>query len=86
MIRFDTNNYEFNKSSDIGVYIIHGFSNTTYEVKELAEFLGNQGYHTIANNLPGHGTTSEECNRVRYQMWLEHVTQDLANLISVSKN
>ena len=29
MIRFDTNNYEFNKSSDIGIYIIHGFSNTT---------------------------------------------------------
>ena len=85
MIRFDTNNYEFNKSSDIGVYIIHGFSNTTYEVKELAEFLGNQGFHTIANNLPGHGTTPEECNRVRYQMWLEHVTQDLANLISGSK-
>ena len=85
MIRFDTNNYEFNKSSDIGIYIIHGFSNTTYEVKELAEFLGNQGFHTIANNLPGHGTTPKECNRVRYQMWLEHVTQDLANLISVSK-
>ena len=39
MIRFDPNNYEFNKSSDIGVYIIHGVSNTTYEVKELAEFL-----------------------------------------------
>ena len=85
MIRFDPNNYEFNKSSDIGVYIIHGFSNTTYEVKELAEFLGKKGFHTIANNLPGHGTTPEECNRVTYQMWLEHVKQELANLISVSK-
>ena len=41
MIRFDTNNYEFNKSSEIGIYIIHGFSNTTYEVKELAHFLGD---------------------------------------------
>ena len=85
MIRIDPNNYEFNKSSDIGIYIIHGFSNTTYEVKELAEFLGKKGFHTIANNLPGHGTTPEECNRVKYQMWLEHVKQELANLISVSK-
>ncbi len=85
MIRFDTNNYEFNKSSEIGIYIIHGFSNTTYEVKELAQFLGDKGFHTIANNLPGHGTTAEECNRIKYQMWLEHVTQDLANLISMSK-
>lgn len=85
MIRFDTNNYEFNKLSPIGIYIIHGFSNTTYEVKELARYLGDKGFHTIANNLPGHGTTAEECNRVKYHMWLEHVTQDIANLISVSK-
>ena len=85
MIRFDTNNYEYNKSSSVGIYIIHGFSNTTYEVKELAKFLGDQGFHTIANNLPGHGTTVEECNRVKYQMWIEHVVQDIANLISISE-
>ena len=44
MIRFDTNNYEYNKSSPIGVYIIHGFSNTTYEVKEIAKFLETKGF------------------------------------------
>ena len=60
--RIDTNDYEFNKEAQYGCYIIHGFSSTTYEVKELAEFLGNKGYHTIAKNLPGHGTTVEECN------------------------
>jgi len=85
MIRFDPNNYEFNKFSSIGVYIIHGFTNTTYEVKELAKFLGDKGFHTVANNLPGHGTTAEECNRVKHQIWIEHVTQDIANLISISK-
>ena len=31
--RFDPNNYEFNKNSKNGIYIIHGFSSTTYEVK-----------------------------------------------------
>ena len=50
MIRFDTNNYEYNKSSPIGVYIIHGFSNTTYANKEIAKFR-DKGFHTIANNL-----------------------------------
>ena len=39
LFRFDKNNYEFNASSKLGVYIIHGFSSTTYEVKDLAEFL-----------------------------------------------
>ena len=82
--KFDPNNYEFNKKSKNGVYIIHGFSSTTYEVKKLAEFLGNHGYHTIANNLPGHGTTIDECNRVRYTHWLDHVKKDIAELSSES--
>ena len=37
--RFDSNNYEFNHNSKIGVYLIHGFSSSTYEMKLLAEFL-----------------------------------------------
>ena len=65
--KFDRNNYEFNKESPIGVYLIHGFSNTTYEVKQLADFLAKNNFHVIANNLPGHGTSVEECNRVKYK-------------------
>jgi len=83
--RFDQNNYEFNKESPFGVYIIHGFSNTTYEVKELAEFLGKNGFHTIATNLPGHGTTIEECNRVKYTDWINHAKKEVAELASKSE-
>jgi len=83
--RFDKNNYEYNKKSQLGVYIIHGFSNTTYEVKALAKFLGENGFHTIANNLPGHGTTIEECNRVKYTDWITHIKKDIAILASESK-
>ena len=83
--RFDKNNYEFNKSSPLGVYLIHGFSNTTYEVKQLAEFLANNGFHVIANNLPGHGTNIDECNKVKYKDWIDKVTQDVAQLASVSE-
>ena len=67
--RFDTNNYEFNHNSELGVYIIHGFSNTTYETKELALFLSENGFHTVTNNLPGHGVTPEDCNKIKYQDW-----------------
>jgi len=83
--RFDTNNYEFNTGGSIGVYLIHGFSNTTYEIKELAEFLANNGFHTIANNLPGHGTNINECNKVKYKDWIDKVTQDVAMLASTSE-
>jgi|TARA_B100001964_G_C14171520_1_gene571695 carboxylesterase len=83
--RFDSNDYEFNKTSPLGVYLIHGFTNTTYEIKELAEFLGNHGYHAIAKNLPGHGTDIQECNKVKYTDWLDQVKQDVAKLATESK-
>ena len=69
--KLDSNNYEFNHNSKIGVYLIHGFSSSTYEVKLLAEFLASKQIHVVANNLPGHGTTINDCNRVKYQDWLD---------------
>ena len=81
---FDTNNYEFNSTSNKGVYLLHGFSSTTYEVRELAEFLGSHGYHTVANNLPGHGTTVEDCNKIKYDDWLYFIKEDIAKLASTS--
>ena len=69
--RFDENNYKFNTESKNGIYLIHGFTNTTYELKMLAEYLSQKGYHSVANNLPGHGTTVAECNKTKYTDWLE---------------
>ena len=40
MKRFDSNNYELNPGKKTGVYLIHGFSSTTYELKLLGELLG----------------------------------------------
>ena len=64
---------------------MHGFSSTTYEVKQLAEYLAENNFHTIANNLPGHGTNKEECNRVKSHHWLDFVKKDVAKLASSSK-
>ncbi len=84
--KFDVNNYQFNKESRNGVYIIHGFTNTTYEVKELATYLSKQGFYSRADNLPGHGTTPEDCNRCRYSDWIEFVEQGVAEMISHCDN
>ena len=40
--RFDDDNYEFNTNSKNGVYLIHGFTNTTYEIKKLAQYLSEK--------------------------------------------
>ena len=84
--KFDTKNYEFNKESSTGVYIIHGFTNSTYEVKELAIFLSKKGFYTRADNLPGHATNPEDCNKFLYTDWIEFVEQGLAEMSNKCDN
>lgn len=82
----DTNNYEFNTESHDGIYIIHGFTNSTYEVKDLALHLSKEGFYTKIENLPGHGTTPEDCNRYRYTDWIKFVEQGIAEMASKCEN
>ncbi len=79
---FDTNDYELNIDSKKGVMIIHGFSSTTFETRPLAEFLADKGFRVSARNLPGHGTTVEDCNATKFHDWLDFVEINLAELSS----
>lgn len=79
---FDTTSYEYNKGSKTGILLIHGFTNTTYELKKLISFLTSQNYHVIAENLPGHGTTISDCNSTSYLDWIEFVEKRFAHLSS----
>ena len=66
--RFDPNSYDLNKSSKKGVLIIHGFSSSTYETLPLGKFLSDKGFRVFIPNLPGHGTTVEDCNSFAYNV------------------
>lgn len=79
---FDSNNYEFNKGCKRGVYLIHGFTNTTFEMLELAKFLKNNSIYIKLDNLPGHGTTIDDCNATKYTEWIEHVERGVAEVAS----
>ena len=78
--RFDHNSYELNKNSKKGVLIIHGFSSSTYETLPLGEFLADKGFRVSIPNLPGHGTTVEDCNATKYHEWLDFVEEKIAEL------
>ena len=82
---FDTNNYLFNSDEKYGIYLIHGFSSTTYEVKKLAVYLSKLGYYVKADNLPGHGTSIEDCNLTTHEEWLTFVEQEIATMYSHCK-
>lgn len=79
---FDTNDYEYNKSSKTGIMVIHGFTNTTYELIKLINFLSSKNFHVCAYNLPGHGTSVQECNDTTYQDWLTFTEEKFAELSS----
>lgn len=77
---FDPDSYDCNSNAKTGILLIHGFTNTTYEMKKLMTFLSNQGFFVRLDNLPGHGTTINECNTMRYTDWIEFTEQRLADL------
>ena len=77
---FDQNSYEFNRESKRGVLILHGFSSSTYETLPLGKFLADKGFRVVVPNLPGHGTTVEDCNATHYTEWLSFVEEKFAEL------
>ena len=79
--RFDIDNYTFNiENKKLGVYLIHGFSSTTYEMKKVAIYLSKLGYQVRLDNLPGHGTTVDDCNNTTYQEWMTFVEKKVAEM------
>ena len=78
--KFSTKNYDLNPNSKKGVMLIHGFTSTTYEMLPLAHFLELKGYRVVLDNLPGHGTTIEDCNLTKYPEWISFVEQRFAEL------
>jgi len=78
--KFSTKNYDLNPNSKKGIMLIHGFASTTYEMLPLAHFLESKGYRVVLDNLPGHGTTIEDCNSTKYPEWISFVEQRFAEL------
>jgi carboxylesterase len=54
-----------------GVVLLHGFTASPVEVRQLGNFLHAQGYTVSAPLLPGHGTHPDDLNRVQYADWVQ---------------
>ena len=67
-------------SGPVGVLLIHGFTATTVEVRDLAKSLLEAGYTVSGPLLPGHYTQPTDLNRVRWRDWVETVERSYAHL------
>lgn len=54
-----------------GVLLLHGFTGTPAELRELGEKLHEQGYSVMAPLLPGHGTEPSAMEEVTWQDWYQ---------------
>ncbi len=64
------------------VLLLHGFTGSPWEVRPLGDALAARGYHVLAPQLPGHGTTPEAMLYVSHLDW-EHAAEGaLASLRS----
>lgn len=77
----DGNDFSIN-GNRVGILLIHGFTATTTEVRQLANKLSPHGYTIYAPLLPGHGTSPEDLNSTGYHDWTNKVQQAYATLCS----
>ncbi len=53
----------------VGVLLSHGFTGSPGSMREWGEHLGSLGYGVAVPRLPGHGTTWQELNTLRFADW-----------------
>ncbi|MEK7658748.1 MAG: alpha/beta fold hydrolase [Patescibacteria group bacterium] len=58
-----------NNSSKVGVLMLHGFSSTPRQFKELSAFLSEKGFNILAPVISGHGTSPEDMMKTSPEDW-----------------
>lgn len=59
----------FLKGNDIACLLIHGFTTSPSEMRDLGERLNYEGFSVSVPLLPGHGSSSEDLNRTTWREW-----------------
>jgi carboxylesterase len=54
-----------------GILLLHGFTATAFEVRQLAEFFIGKGFSVAAPTLAGHATKPEDMLKLHWQDWLK---------------
>jgi len=68
------------KNAHIGVLLVHGFTGSPPSMRPWGEFLHSKGYTVRVPLLPGHGTTVEALNKVKWEEWPAKVEFELSEL------
>ncbi|MDT8442193.1 MAG: alpha/beta fold hydrolase [Desulfuromonadales bacterium] len=59
--------------AEAGVLMVHGFAASPWEMRLIGEYLAGRGLSVLAVRLPGHGSSTEDLARRRWEEWLTAV-------------
>jgi len=74
----------------IGVLLVHGFTGTPKEMREMGGYLHKQGFSVVGIRLAGHATNPNDMLRVRWEDWLAsvedgyHLLKDISDQIIIA--
>ncbi|OIO49193.1 hypothetical protein COX74_02005 [bacterium (Candidatus Gribaldobacteria) CG_4_10_14_0_2_um_filter_41_16] len=61
------------KKSTVGILMLHGFTSTPCQLKELADFLSDKGFTIYVPLLAGHGTSPKDLMNTTPEDWTNSV-------------
>lgn len=64
----------------VACLLIHGFTGTSFEMKETAEFLAGHGVSCRVVLLPGHGTSEADLATKKWADWVEFLRENYHEL------
>jgi carboxylesterase len=60
-------------AGETGVLLLHGFTGSPFEMREMGDYLCGQGLSVLAPRLAGHATRVEDMDGIRWRHWLASV-------------
>jgi len=70
----------YDKGSKTGVLLLHGFTSTPYQFKDLAKYLADKGLTVYAPLIAGHGTSPEDLIKTTPKDWKKSVKEAYLDL------
>ena len=74
----------FFEGNDIGCLLIHGFTNTAYEMRGMGNYLAEKGFTVLGVLLAGHGTSPQDLAKTTWHDWVASAEEGLRKLESCS--
>lgn len=74
-----------NNNSKNGVLMLHGFSSTPRQFKELSSYATEKGFNVLAPLIAGHGTSPEDFMKTRASDWTKSTMDAYVKLKAISQ-